>query len=445
MQKRYLSILFIVLTLAACNTTPNRQARPEAIRSVNNTALTSAQQPTAQAIEQAPPAQEAASTTRPVHADVWKRIGTKLSLDRNLQQASVKQKLAWFRRKQAYLDRVSERAGPYLYFIVEQLEKRQMPLDLALLPIVESAYHPFAYSPSHASGIWQFIPATGKAYGLKQNWWYDGRRDIIASTHAALDYLEKLHAEFKGDWLLALAAYNTGERNVARAIKRNQSAGKKTDFWSLRLPRETRNYVPSLLAVAELIAQPQQHQVEWPRIANQPYLALINNNEQLDLAIVAKLAELSLEEVYTLNPGFNRWATPPAGPHQIVIPIEKKDLFEQGLARLSAKDKVSWRRHIIQRGETLGQIAANHQINLNTLKQTNNLRSDLIHTGHSTWNRISARSLLRPGQKLSLWFADKGKARLRPASLKQWNNISKNKHLQPGQELTLKTRPAQGA
>ena len=169
--------------------------------------------------------------------------------------------------------------------MVGEVEKRGFPLELALLPIVESAFHPFAYSRSHASGIWQFIPSTGKIYGLKQNWWYDGRRDIVAATRAALDYLDKLNKEFDGDWLLALAAYNTGERNVARAIRRNKRAGKDTDFFSLRLPRETKGYVPSLLAVAELVANPEQHGIVWKPVADQQYFAQVDTEQQIDLAV----------------------------------------------------------------------------------------------------------------------------------------------------------------
>ncbi|MDZ7736114.1 MAG: transglycosylase SLT domain-containing protein [Gammaproteobacteria bacterium] len=166
--------------------------------------------------------------------DLWARIRAGMTLDRELGQPAVRGKLAWYSDHQAYLDRVAERARPYLYHIVEQLEARNLPLELALLPIVESAYQPLAYSRSHAAGIWQFIPATGRRYGLKQNWWYDGRRDIVASTRAALDYLEFLHSEFNGNWQHAVAAYNAGENNVLRAIKRNQTSGRSTAFWHLR-------------------------------------------------------------------------------------------------------------------------------------------------------------------------------------------------------------------
>ncbi|MGB1800988.1 MAG: transglycosylase SLT domain-containing protein, partial [Gammaproteobacteria bacterium] len=185
--------------------------------------------------------------------DLWVLIQDRLELERHIHKNSVKQKISWFARNQDYLDRVADRAEPYLYHIIQKLEERNMPLDIALLPIVESAFQPFAYSHAHASGIWQFISSTGKRFGLKQNWWYDGRRDIVASTDAALDYLENLHKRFNGNWFHALAAYNSGEGNVERAIRRNKKKGKPTDFWSLKLPRETRNYVPNLLAIAQVL------------------------------------------------------------------------------------------------------------------------------------------------------------------------------------------------
>ena len=179
------------------------------------------------------------------HTDIWKKIGANLALPRHMEHRSVKGRLAWYAKNQEYLDRVVERSKPYLFHIVSEVEKRGMPPELALLPIVESAFHPFAYSRSHASGIWQFIPSTGKIFGLKQNWWYDGRRDIVAATRGALDYLEKLNREFDGDWLLALAAYNTGERNVARAIRRNRNAGKKRTSSPCACPEKPRATCPA--------------------------------------------------------------------------------------------------------------------------------------------------------------------------------------------------------
>ena len=397
--------------------------------------------------------------------DLWKRIGSGLTLTRNISEKTTASKLAWFTRNQAYLDRVSTRAKPYLYYIVEELEKRNMPLDLALLPIVESAYNPFAYSPSRASGIWQFIPGTGKKYGLTQNWWYDGRRDIVTATDAALNYLQKLHQEFNGDWLLALAAYNSGEGNVGKAIRRNKKAGKPTDFFSLRLPRETRGYVPSLLAVAEIVSNPGKYKITLKPIANTRYFKQVDINSQIDLATAAELSELSIEELYTLNPGFNRWATDPKGPHLLLIPVDKASEFENKLASLTSDDRIKWQQHKIQKGESLGRIATRYRTDVATLKQINRLKSNTIHTGRSllipaaqkplkhyslsldsrrykglkrsgdgqryvytikrgdnlwdigrhygisvkqlcAWNAISSKSILRPGKKLEIWVED---------------------------------------
>jgi len=397
--------------------------------------------------------------------DAWKRIAAGIRLPRDVSEKTTASKLAWFARNQDYLDRVSERASPYLYYIVEELDKRDMPLDLALLPIVESAYNPFAYSPSRASGIWQFIPGTGKHYGLKQNWWYDGRRDIVAATDAALNYLQKLHNEFNGDWLLALAAYNSGEGNVARAIRRNEKAGKPIDFFSLKLPRETRGYVPSLLAVAEIVANPEKYNVTIQAIENGQYFEQVDIISQIDLATAAELSELSIEELYTLNPGFNRWATDPKGPHRLLIPVEKAPAFEIKLASLSSDDRIKWQQHKIQKGESLGRIATRYRTDVATLKQINRLKGNTIRTGHSlliptaqkplkdyslsldnrrykglkrsgdgqryvytikrgdnlwdigrhygisvkqlcAWNDISSKSILRPGKKLEIWVEE---------------------------------------
>lgn len=525
---RRFTLMLAICALSACNTLSQRDKQDQNQQvTANPPALVSPNPSLNTEKENTEKSQTVAKIEQTiVYNDVWKRIGEQLVFERHTSRTKVKNKLRWFSSHQDYIDRVADRARPYLHYIVEQLEQRQMPLDLALLPIVESAYNPFAYSPSHASGIWQFIPGTGKHYGLKQNWWYDGRRDIIASTTAALDYLEKLHKEFNGDWLLALAAYNSGERNVARAIARNRRAGKNTDFWSLRLPRETRNYVPSLLAIAELLANPDLHKIRFPLIANEVYLAQIDTEEQLDLATVATLSELSIEEVYLLNPGFNRWATDPLGPHRIVLPVDKKALFENRLATLADSDKISWKRHIIQKGETLGQLAERYHISLAGLKQANSLHSNLIRTGHSllipssqeplqhytlsmdarryrglkrsgrgekyiyrvqsgdtlwdigrqygfsvkqlcSWNGISSRSLLRPGQKLNLWFSSAKQGKLikaklsKPAQsqyivkkgdslwliarrfgvtvkqLQAWNKLSNRKYLRPGQKLLL--------
>ena len=402
----------------------------------------------------------AAATQERQYDNIWERISDNLSLDRHTGSRRVQGMLAWYRRNQDFLDRTADRAAPYIYYIVQELDKRDMPLDLALLPIIESAYHPFAYSPSHASGIWQFIPSTGRLYGLKQNWWYDGRRDIVASTRAALDYLEKLHNQFNGDWLLALAAYNSGELNVTRAIRKNAMRGKKTDFWSLHLPRETRGYVPSLLAVAELVKKPRLNHIKLKPIPNQPYFSKVDIGGQVDLALAADLADLTMDEIYTLNPGFNQWATDPEGPNVLLVPVAKKEEFSKKLAAIDERDRIGWKRHIIKPGESLNLIAGHYNTSAATLKQINNLHTNLIRTGHSLLIPASKQPLkhytlsvtsrrYRGLQKASgekylytvrrgdtLWDIGRNYG-VSIQSLLAWNNLSKRDYLHPGQKLNI--------
>ena len=288
---------------------------------------------------------------------------------------------AYFGRHQRYINLVSKRGDRYLHYIVSELEKRNMPMELALLPIVESAFDPFAYSHGRASGIWQFIPSTGKAYGLNQDWWYDGRRDIVASTNAALDYLQRLAKRFDDDYLLALAAYNAGGGNVNKSIRRNRKAGKPTDFWSLKLPRETRNYVPKLLALSRIIANPEQHQLTLPDIADAPYFEQIDIQTQIDLAQAANLAKIGMDELQLLNPAFNRWATAPNGPHNLLIPIDNVELFKRNLAELPQLQRISWDRYTIKSGDSLIKIAAKYNTSVALLKDVNKLNSSRIRQG----------------------------------------------------------------
>ncbi len=215
--------------------------------------------------------------------DVWQRIRANLTFDVPENKRITVQR-DWFVKHPNYLDRVAKRAEPFLYYIVEELEKNNVPVELALLPIVESAFDPFAYSHGRASGMWQFVPDTGTRFGMKQNWWYDGRRDVIASTQGAIKYMKYLHKFFDGDWLLALAAYNSGEGRVKRAVKKNKIQGKNTDFWALDLPRETRAYVPKLLALADIIKRPEQFNLSIYEIANNEVISLVDIHSQLDLA-----------------------------------------------------------------------------------------------------------------------------------------------------------------
>lgn len=297
--------------------------------------------------------------------------------------AALQRELEYFAKHPDYIERVLNRARPYLYYIAEQLEAREMPADLALLPIVESAFDPFAYSHGRAAGLWQIIPGTASRLGVKQSWWFDGRRDIVESTRAALDYLEALHEMFDGDWLLAVAAYNSGEGNVARAIKRAEAAGRPADFWSIRshLPRETRTYVPRLLAIRDLLANAEAHGISLPEVPNAPYVAVVETGGQIDMALAAELAGLTTEELYLLNPGVNRWATDPDGPHHMLVPVEHAERFAAAIAELPAERRVSWSRHRIRQGETLIAIASAYSTTPDVLRQVNGLRGNLIRAG----------------------------------------------------------------
>lgn len=314
--------------------------------------------------------------------DIWERLRDGFELD-GYEHRAVSYNIRWYSRHQKYLDRVAERAENYLFFVLDEVEKRNMPTEIALLPIVESAYHPFAYSHGRAAGIWQFIPSTGRRYGMKQNWWYDGRRDIYASTTGALNYLSDLHRRFHGDWLLALAAYNSGTGTVSSAMRKSRRHGRGTDFWSIRryLPRETRGYVPKLLAIAAVVADPESHGVSLLTIPDEPTITRVEVDSQIDLALVAKLADMSLKDVYTLNPGFNRWATSPNGPHYLMLPLDNAAAFQSNLEDLPKSQLVHWKRYRVRNGDNLLSIADRYHTTIHQLKRVNNIRGNTIRTG----------------------------------------------------------------
>ncbi len=304
--------------------------------------------------------------------DLFDRMRAGFAFD-EVQEPAIDQQLSWFEHNPEYLERVFQRGQRYMYHIITEVEARGMPTEFALLPVVESAYEPFAYSVSNAAGLWQFIPGTGVRFGLKQNWWYDGRRDVIESTRAALDYLQALHDEFNGDWLCAIAAYNVGEAAIERAIAFNKSVGRPTDFWHLNLPAETRAYVPKLLAMKRLMAEPERYGLEFAPMPNEPYFAVIDTDSQIDLKIAAQLAGTSYDELVSLNPGYNRWATDPAGPTRMLVPIDNADAYEAALKTLAPEDRVRYVVHEVGKHESLAGIAKAYGTSVAVLAKINDL------------------------------------------------------------------------
>lgn len=401
-------------------------------------------------------------------ASLWDRIREGYQLDHEIDEPRLATEFNWYRNHPEYMERVAKRSERYLYHVVEELENKQMPLELALLPIVESAFDPFAYSHGRAAGMWQFIPGTGRMYELNQTWWYDGRRDVIDSTQAAIDYLSSLNNSFDGDWLLALAAYNSGRGTVNKAIRKNKKLGKPTDFWSLDLPRETRAYVPKLLAIAKLLGEPERYGLELEPIPNEAYFAIVDTQAQIDLAKAAALADIPMQEIYRLNPGLNRWATPPLGPHRLIVPIAKAEIFKQQLLALPPDQRLSWQRYKIKSGDSLLLLAKKFNTGVDTIRQINGIKGNTIRAGDSVLipvatagseaYSLSAEQRLAKVQSTrkgasgteqlfytvqrgdSLWTIARSHG-VTVNKIVHWNKMSPKDPLQLGQKLSIWTEP----
>jgi membrane-bound lytic murein transglycosylase D len=398
-------------------------------------------------------------------ADLWERLRNGFAMP-DLQSPIVSERMAWYVDNQDYLQRVFERSRRYLFHIVEELEKRGMPTEIALLPIVESAFNPMAYSRAHASGLWQFIPGTGKRYELKQNWWYDGRRDIVDSTNAALDYLKDVY-DMHGDWHLALASYNWGENAVARAIERNRREGQPTDYLSLPMPRETRGYVPKLQALKNLIANPQAYGVTLTPIPNEPYFATVTKTRDIDVQLAARLAEMDVEEFVALNPGFSRPFIRTAVAPRIVLPADKVEVFHENLEKYEDKSLVSWKTYVPKKGENLEAIARKHGLTLGQLKEVNGIgprsrqvpnmlvvpipgaeekfsRLPIMYAPPVVKQAYRSRSQIHVVKAGETEYGIARRYRVRVEDLKRWNSYST---LQAGQRLVIQStyrKPSKG-
>jgi membrane-bound lytic murein transglycosylase D len=403
----------------------------------------------------------------PSYDNVWAKLVSNFDLPscENHEESLVWAK--WYADHGAYMARVMKRAQPWIYYIAQELEARNMPGELALLPIVESAYDPFAYSSGRALGAWQFIASTGKQYGLRQDWWYDGRRDVWSSTQAALDYLEHLNKKFDGDWMLALAGYNSGENRVAREVKKNLKKGQPADFWNIRLPKETKGYVPKLLGLTCLYQNPEHYGFDFPKAPNHPVIAAVEMEAQTDLVLISQISEVSIDVLFGLNPGFSRWATSPEGPWRIILPIEGAEKLQQLLDSDPTRTLMKWDQVLVENGDTLSVLAARHHVPVSVLRSTNGLDSDMIRVGQKLRLPRDEKMLVDPlyvaaaselqklqsgliasvrvthkvrsGESLSV-IARRYKVSVR--DLQKWNNISDPRKLRAGKTLTLFQSPA---
>lgn len=385
--------------------------------------------------------------------DLWDRVRAHMAL-KTQQNPRIESRVRALQGQPDYLTRLSQRAQTYLHMIVREIERRGMPTELALLPEIESGYNPRALSPKSASGMWQFIPSTGTRMGLAQNDWYDGRNDIVASTRAALAYLQGLHDDLGGDWALAIAAYNCGPERVRSAQQANRSQGKPTDFWSLDLPAETQAYVPQLLAVAQVVAAPARYGMSMPRVPDRPQLELVQAGRQIDLDHAARLAEISPAALSQLNPGLKQGKTQPNGPHTLLVPAGAGQQLGLQLAGASTIPMVRPAVAVtpgdgyrVRKGESLATIAKRLGVSTAELRSANGLKSDKVAPGTrlvipaaglaATGSAGGADGLVyivKGGDTLSSVASDHKVSR---EDLASWNGIGRNDPLLPGQKLRI--------
>jgi membrane-bound lytic murein transglycosylase D len=400
-----------------------------------------------------------APTTRPPH--LWARLTERFGFTDCPADSRAEQWARWYGERDDYMARVLDRARPWLYDIAGELERRQMPGELALLPIVESAYDPFAYSHGRAAGTWQFVSATARERGIEINDFYDGRRDVWAATRAALDYLGYLHGRF-GDWNLALAAYNGGQGRVQRAIDRNRRAGRPTDWHALRLPRETLGYVPKLNGLGCLFDEPARYGFEIPVWDNRPQVVRVELDGPVDIVALSAATDIEIAELVAINPGLNGHLTPPGGPHHLMVPAARADRVREALDELDADDMIVWREIRVRPGDTLSHLARRHDTSVRQLREANNLDNDFLRAGqklrladngrtpensaladrYAQLERLQQRLLptkrfqhqVRPGE--SLWIIAR-RYDVTVDDLRQWNGLGNDNLIRPGERIVV--------
>ena len=308
---------------------------------------------------------------------VWNRMRSGFCF-RNINSSRISQELKWMRKNKEFVYRSIDRSKPYLFHILSYLEKRNLPHELALLPMVESGFQPYAYSASRAAGIWQFIPPTAREYGLKMNWLYDGRRDVLESTRAATYFLSDMHRHFKGNWLLAIASYNTGAGNVGKAINRANNLFTKPSYWDLNLPRETELYVPRLLALSKIIANPERYGFSLPDIKNKKYTSTVNFRDPIDFKTLSIITGVSQDELTNLNPGYSTWILDPSQQNKLLLPVKAAKVFKKRYNKISRSIYES-KIHKVIKGDSLYKISRIYNVKISSLKKANNVKGDIIY------------------------------------------------------------------
>ena len=457
-RRRLAALISFSLLINACSTLQDQAPENPDISDVRNQTNATSQN-RYRSVRPAPPSSEQTAPLSDAEIafrnSIWFRISEGMQFYHQHYNDDIQEAIDWFTDNPDYISEVSERATPFIFEIANEIERRGLPMELALLPVVESAFRPEARSRANAAGLWQFMAPTARSMGLKRDWWYDGRHDPIASTSAALDYLERLYQQFDQDWLLALAAYNAGQGNVSRAISRNTQRGQNQDFWSLSLPRETRRHVPRLLGLSYVMADPLKYGLTLSPVPDTQWLARVDVGNQIDLTLAAQLADLDPEYFYQLNPGYLQWATHPDGPHIVNLPVDRLSVFESRLKELGDQ-QITWDRYEIKPGDTLIAIARNFRTTVGALQQVNKLSGSRIRAGDSLLiPRAYREGDLLPSIQLaagnqspipagiytvrsgdSLWGIA-NRYRLTVAELLRWNQLNAESVLQPGQRLML--------
>jgi membrane-bound lytic murein transglycosylase D len=468
---KLLSSLFLIFSLSACQSILPRVAgleetsdKPEDVILLDDTLLDEEVLVEEEGLLHLAEEQVESEPELPLpkgYDNLWLKLADKFTFEVPENDRIIKQR-DYYLKHPNYLKKVSKRAEPFLWLIVEQIEENNLPLELALLPIIESTFDPFAYSHAGASGLWQFMPKSGARFGLNQDWWYDGRRDVHASTRSALNYMQFLYSYLDNNWLYAFAAYNSGEGRVKRAITKSEKSDQSVDYWSLALPRETENYVPKLLALIDILRNHEKYEVDLPHIPNKKVLSYIDIGSQIDLAYAAELADLSVAEIQLLNPAFNHWATSPIGPHKLLVPNVVAAKFTENLAKADADKRIQWDRYTVRAGDSLSMIAQKHETTTNVLKQVNDLDGSFIKIGQPLLIPIASKSqqeylysqakrferqeskygvgkkkiIYRVVEGDTLWDISRS-YKVTTKQIAKWNGFQTNNTLRLGQELTI--------